>query len=509
MNRTPEPLGPTGHAPDSAAPPKVGDRIGTYRLIRLIGQGATGRVFEVEHLTIGRRAAMKILSPEHAARPGAIKRLFDEAQAVNQISHPHIVEVTDMIEAARPGGTNAIVMELLVGRSLAQELLEVGRIPPGRFLPILARVADALAAAHAARIVHRDLKPENVFLTARGARTDHVKLLDFGLAVTMTDGAALLDAPLAPNDKTARTAMPTGAVRRARATAEGTFVGTPAYASPEQASGRRVDHRTDIYSLGIILYELLSGRLPFEGQTFGEYIVKHLTLPPPPLPEEVLASPMGGILDAVARRCLCKDPDGRYSSAAELRDLFDKLSGDEPVPIPLAADGAPPKPRRPLSRRLRMGILLGAAAAAMGIVVLLSGGENPAPPHGPSSSTTPFTANTTKKPGMAPLAPPRAVVITFESQPPGAETRRVGQPELLGLTPFHQTFQSDGSEAAFEMRLNGHAPARYTVILDADSTVRGKLERLAHPRARRPAASAKGLAPDLVKRSATLNPFER
>src|SRR5262245_56337934 len=130
--------------------PRVGDRLGSYRLVKLLGEGATGRVFEVEHLTIGRRAAMKILAPEHAARPGAVRRLFSEAEAVNHINHPHIVEITDLIEAGHPGGANGIVMELLEGQSLAQLLLDEIRVPIERFLPILAQVADALAAAHAA-----------------------------------------------------------------------------------------------------------------------------------------------------------------------------------------------------------------------------------------------------------------------------------------------------------------------------------------------------------------------
>ena len=150
-----------------------GDVVGSYRVLRLIGEGAVGRVFEVEHVKIGRRAAMKVLSPEHALRPLAVRRLFAEAQAVNRINHPHIVEITDVVDADRPGGASGVVMELLEGQSLAQLLIKEGPVPPERFIPILIQVADALSAAHAAGFVHRDLKPENIFLTerARARRT--------------------------------------------------------------------------------------------------------------------------------------------------------------------------------------------------------------------------------------------------------------------------------------------------------------------------------------------------
>ena len=167
-----------------------GDVVGSYRVLRLIGEGAVGRVFEVEHVKIGRRAAMKVLSPEHALRPLAVRRLFAEAQAVNRINDPHIVEITDVVDADRPGGASGVVMELLEGQSLAHLLIKEGPVPPERFIPILIQVADALSAAHAAGFVHRDLKPENIFLTERHGETDYVKLLDFGLAKSLAPDPA-------------------------------------------------------------------------------------------------------------------------------------------------------------------------------------------------------------------------------------------------------------------------------------------------------------------------------
>jgi tRNA A-37 threonylcarbamoyl transferase component Bud32 len=439
---------------------QVGQRIGSYRLIRLIGSGATGRVFEVEHLTIGRRAAMKILAPEHAARPGAIRRLFSEAQAISKISHPHIVEVTDLIEADGAGGVNAVVMELLEGRSLAQAIAADKRMPPARFLPILAQVADALAAAHAARFVHRDLKPENIYLCAHPGQPDYVKLLDFGLVKTVTES-------------------------HGHATAEGIFVGTPAYASPEQASGKPVDHGTDIYSLGVILYELLCGRLPFEGQNFGEFVVKHLTEEPPPTPPEVLRTDLGRALDGVARRCLAKAPEQRFSSATELGALFARLAAGQSLPLMAVLRG---HGRRPWL-----------AAAAVGAVLLL-GALVLRPPASPPAPTT-AAAHTPK---VVPLLPPRTVVLTFTSDPPGAETRVVGEAQLLGTTPFLLTQPASGAEVHYEMRLPGYLSRRDRVVLSEEppqQTVGGPLRKASPP----PTPHRKG--GKRATRNATLNPF--
>ena len=461
---TPDPGAEPG-AVGEVAEPKVGHRVGTYRLVRLIGAGATGRVFEVEHLTIGRRAAMKILAPEHAARPGAIRRLFSEARAISKINHPHIVEVTDLVEAERAGGVNAIVMELLQGQSLSQAIADDKHMAPARFLPILAQVADALDAAHHARFVHRDLKPENIYLSSQHGPTDYVKLLDFGLVKTVTEN-------------------------RGHATAEGIFVGTPAYASPEQASGRPVDHRTDIYSLGVILYELLCGRLPFEGQNFGEFLVKHVTEAPPPTPPEVLRTELGRTLDGIARRCLSKDPEQRFASAAQVRDLFERLAAGQELPLvsALRARGRAPW------------IAAGVASALVfaGMLALRSTGGKPPPARS--------AAALVRAPKVVPLAEQK-VLLSFTSDPPGAETRVAGAPQLLGQTPFVRTETASGSEVVYEMRLPGYAPRRDRVVLapgQSPQTVGGTLRRLAPP----PRPPARAAAPKKKpSRNATLNPF--
>jgi tRNA A-37 threonylcarbamoyl transferase component Bud32 len=459
---------------DTNPQPTVGQRIGPFRLVRLIGQGATGRVFEVQHQGIGRRAAMKILAAEHATRPGAVKRLLAEAQAVSTISHPHIVQVTDLIEADGPEAVNAIVMELLEGESLAHAIHQSGRMPPARFIPILAQVADALAAAHACRLVHRDLKPENVFLITVGGQRDFVKLLDFGLAKTITQGVGLDPWARPP----VRSDEPAGAQ---------VFVGTPAYASPEQAAGRSVDHRTDIYSLGVILYELLCGRLPFEGRNFSEYVVKHMTAPPPAAPAEVMRTQLGRTLDAVARRCLAKEPQGRFDSAAELRTIFQRLeAGDLDIPGVVVA-GSPP-----VRWGLWLGLLLVVAGAFAGWRAVGARVRR---------AETPLAVSHAPGPAIVPLpAPPDqpSVSLSFVSQPPGAEVRRVDTGELVGVTPFERKVKATGAEVEYDVRLPGYTPRRERVTLTADPhprTVGGPLHRAPASRRR--------------SRNATLNPFSR
>ena len=288
--------------------PVVGEMVGPYRVLRQLRQGTTGRVFEVEHTRIGRRAAMKVVY-RHGVVPGVVDRLFVEARAVNLINHPHIVEISDILVPDADQLDHALVMELLDGRSLADVLETDGPLPPERYLPIMAQVCAGLAAVHRAGFVHRDLKPENVFLVERGANRDFVKLLDFGLVKA-----------LRPD------------VGAATATIEGTFMGSPAYASPEQCAGKPVDQRSDIYAVGIMLHELVTGRLPFLSEYVADLLIKQVSAPPPRLSDELLATDIGRAADAIIQSCLIKDPAERSLSAAELADMFRRLAaGDHTV----------------------------------------------------------------------------------------------------------------------------------------------------------------------------------
>ena len=288
-----------------ASTPVIGEMVGPYRIVRQLGQGTTGRVFEVEHTRIGRRAAMKIVH-RYGVVPGILDRLFVEAKAVNLINHPHIVEITDILVPGGDQPDHALVMELLDGRSLADVLEKEGRLPPARYLPIMAQVCAGLAAVHRAGFVHRDLKPENVFLIERDGNRDFVKLLDFGLVKA-----------LRPD------------VGAATATIEGTFMGSPAYASPEQCAGKRVDERSDIYAVGVMLHELASGQLPFVSEHVADLLIKQINAPPPRLSGELLATEVGRAADAIIQACLLKDPAERSLSAAQLADMFGRLAAGD------------------------------------------------------------------------------------------------------------------------------------------------------------------------------------
>jgi serine/threonine protein kinase len=329
--------------------PSIGNQIGPYRLVRLLGGRANGLIYEVEKVTGGERAAMRVLPAGRAAAFGAVERMFRDIRALNQLGNPHLVAVTDLIDAEQSGGVSAIVMELLEGRSLARRMVGERTLPTARVLDILGQVLDGLKAIHQVKLVHRDLKPEHIFLARSPEREDHVKLLGFGMGRAVTAERASEDAWGADED---------------------TSISTPAYLAPEQAFGREPDHRTDIYAFGVILYQLLCGRLPYGGRNLSELLVELEMDSPPPAPRQILADPLGRTLDSIARRCLEKDPGRRWASADELKDIFDGLrSGDPGTAAALAETaGAAPKSRVP-PRWMVAAAVTAALATAGGVLV--------------------------------------------------------------------------------------------------------------------------------------------
>jgi serine/threonine-protein kinase len=464
-----EPLAGAGSAP------RPGERIGPYLLVRMLGEGTGGRVFEVLHEKLGRPAALKLLDGARAARPSARARLFAEALSIARINHPHIVEVTDIVETDEHAG---LVMELLEGVSLAAAMRE-GPLPPERFLPILAAVCEALAAAHAAGFVHRDLKPENVFLCERHGVGDFVKLLDFGVA-----------APLP-----ARTPMTE--LRSSQASSSGVrraFVGTPAYASPEQASGAPVDHTTDLYAVGVMLYELACGRLPFEGWSAGELLIQHLSAPVPRLPPAMCATPLGRALDAIVQGCMAKEPLDRFSSASELGAKLAALARGESVSIVTSTT------LRGRPRRLRtIALATAAVLAVLGLGSLLV-----------ERALSRLTAH----PGVAPSAPavaPRPaaapfVTLTFESEPAGAEARLVPDGALLGVTPFRRAFPRATAPILVELARPGYTPVRLEVSTAAPRAVSATLAK-ARPRRVDRAPSRRSHRRERLGSEKTIDPF--
>ncbi len=287
---------------EGAQGPRPGDEIvpgaivgGVYRVDRILGEGGMGMVFAVTHTKLNKRFALKMLKKDLARDPETRARFLQEAQAAGQIQHPNVVEITDF--AALPDGSAYMVMEYLDGQPLARMIKLGGSLPALRAVTIIRDVAKALQAAHDAAVVHRDLKPDNVFVLTVGGR-ETAKILDFGVA------------KVAGSAKLTRTGM---------------VFGTPHYMSPEQASGGVIDARTDIYALGVIMYEMFTGRVPFEADTYMGVLTKHMF--EAPVPPSQLPGPMHelGALEDVTLKALAKRPEDRYASMDDLVVDLDRI----------------------------------------------------------------------------------------------------------------------------------------------------------------------------------------
>ena len=283
--------------PQHGPPPTdhlLGQTIGNYLVIQKLGEGGMGAVYLAEHPKIGKKVALKVLHAEFSSNEEVTQRFFNEARAVNDIGHPNIVDVIDygVIQAAGRDQLVYFIMEYLQGATLSQLIRSQAPLPPERSFGIAIQIADALAASHRQGIVHRDLKPDNVMLQNRGRDADFVKLLDFGIAKL------------------------TGDAKGSTRTRAGIVMGTPAYMSPEQCEGRgNIDHRTDIYALGIVLYEMLTGRVPFIGEGYGEIIVQHLAQRPTPPSAFRMLPPH---VEIVVMKALEKRPEMRFPTMEEM-----------------------------------------------------------------------------------------------------------------------------------------------------------------------------------------------
>lgn len=289
-------LGPKGKVEedDSIAIGQLFD--GRYRIKAKLGEGGMGEVYAAEHTRIEKRVAIKILRSEFVSNKEALDRFVQEARSASSIGHPNIIAIEDCVEL--PDGRLYLSMELLNGKPLNDLLQE--RIAPERSLGVMIQTCDGLAAAHAKGIVHRDMKPENIFVTTGADGREVPKILDFGIAkVQGTDGANNL-------------------------TRAGTIFGTPFYMAPEQAQGEAVDQRTDVYAMGVILYEIFTGSVPFQGESFMVILTKHIMADPEPVAERAarngVALPAG--VEAIINRAMKKSPGERYQSMEELRNAL-------------------------------------------------------------------------------------------------------------------------------------------------------------------------------------------
>jgi eukaryotic-like serine/threonine-protein kinase len=275
---------------------------GRYFVRRLCGEGGMGRVYEAEHTDIGKRVALKILHPAYSQTPDLVERLRREARAASKISHPNVVDVTD--SGTTPDGAFFFVMEYLEGIELGELIFKEGKLPLPRALHIGSQICRALQAADAANVIHRDLKPENVLILSRDGQRDFVKVLDFGIAKSGADD----------DEKTGDGKAPR------RLTHPGMTMGTPEYMAPEQAAGKPADPRSDIYAAGGLLYEMLTGKPPYEGKNFMEILHKKANTQPAPL--STYRDDVPSALEMLIQRTLAKDPAQRPQTMEELGRLL-------------------------------------------------------------------------------------------------------------------------------------------------------------------------------------------
>ncbi len=297
--------------PTDAADPRIGlvlqDR---YKIVRKLGEGGMGAVYEGEHVLIKRRVAIKCLHAHYANSPEIVARFHREALAATSIRHPNIVEVTDMGRFA--DGAFFMVLEYLEGRDWADDLAKAGPQPLGRVVHIMSQVCDALSAAHEKGIVHRDLKPENVFLCQHGDDPDFAKVLDFGIS-KMQDG----DADPARSKGLTRT---------------GIAMGTPYYMAPEQAQGKKdIDHRADIYALGVILFQALTNQYPFDDDSYPMLVVRICTEDAPPVTR--FRSDLPAEIEALIARMLAKNPNERPANCAAVKAALTPFRNHTETPV--------------------------------------------------------------------------------------------------------------------------------------------------------------------------------
>jgi serine/threonine-protein kinase len=313
--------------PDASVPPPAREPVdphanrtiaGKYKLISRIGAGGAGAVYRAEHLSLGRDVAVKVLHAQNRGHDQFVRRFKAEARAASLLDHPNVTRVMDFGE--EPDGLLYLVMEYVAGQSMEQAILANGKLAQARVVDIGIQACGALIRAHAAKIIHRDIKPENILLVPHvdddSKEVDLVKVCDFGMA-------KLKDPNVIGED----------------ITLGGMICGSPAYMSPEQARGLELDPRTDIYSLGITLYEGVTGKLPFTAHTIVELLMKHSE--EPPTPPSKLVPGIDPVLEDVILRALAKDPKDRHESARVMRlelravaeQLLEALSVDAAISV--------------------------------------------------------------------------------------------------------------------------------------------------------------------------------
>ncbi len=392
---------------------------GRYRLDSVLGEGGMGTVYGAEHLLMRKRVALKVLHPDMSRQPDVVARFEREAMAAGHIDHPNIAAATDF--GKLEDGSFFLVLELIVGDNL-REVISRGPLPVHRALHIAKQITSALSRAHALGVVHRDVKADNVMLITRGADTDFVKILDFGIAKV-----PLMDQAAAPASSASPLSGPSSKVL----TQMGMIYGTPDYMSPEQALGQPVDGRADLYAVGVVLFEMLTGKRPFYHENMATLLGMHVTAPVPAMSEVAPGVSVPAPVEAIVRRLLAKDPVGRFGTADELEAALDK-SLDVTLPSEPLADGAVGPATGPIptlsgaakTGRGRTFIGVGAAAGLVAAVaaVFLTHSSPPAPVEAPvASASASATAVASAPPPLPPAsasASPEPSATTSPQQDP-------------------------------------------------------------------------------------------
>jgi eukaryotic-like serine/threonine-protein kinase len=460
---------PTQELPDSV--PSMDALLGTvvdgrYRIDMRIGEGGMGVVYKATHTSLNKVIALKVLRGEMAKDAEVVQRFVQEAQSASSIGHENIIDISDF--GRLPDGTVYFVMEYLKGNPLNDLIKRGGSIPVADAVQILRQIASALGAAHQRGIVHRDLKPDNIYLVQRGELTNFVKVLDFGIA--KVGGAS---------NKLTRTGM---------------VFGTPHYMSPEQAAGQSVDARTDLYALGVIMYEMFTGRVPFDADTFMAVLTKHMFEKPEPMTSPQAGRQLGA-LEQITMRALEKKPENRYQTMQELVEDLDRVvGGGRPraltpaTPSPALADALEPRSKSemnleqqiavPGSGKAKLWWAAGGACAVLAsllVLVLRSTGDSSAAAKGAPSAPPPIAAVPVPAPGppVVPMppsspspggAPTEQAAVTVQSVPSGATLVLDGA--IVGTTPAMFPRPKSGSRT-LELRLDGYQ--RETLLINADT----------------------------------------
>jgi serine/threonine-protein kinase len=453
--------------------PLIGATIdGRYVVESLLGEGGMGFVYAARHAIIDKRVAIKVLRREAASDEAAAQRFLVEAKAASKIDHQNIVDITDF--GVLPDGHAYFVMEFLDGPTLGKLLAQHGTagLPPLRAVGIIMQIARGLSAAHQKGIIHRDLKPENIFVLKGDGAIDVIKIVDFGIA------------------RDANT--------KKRLTVAGMVLGTPEYMSPEQATGQETDHRVDMYALGCILYEMLTGDVPFRGETPLKTLTDHVhgqVVPPSQRRADLSISPA---LEAMVMRALKKRPEERYADLAEMMAALERVEQLLRLEAPPArpeedplAELVPPSGGAGVGRAqavlwIGSGITI---ALVVGLFLVMRRAPSPAaalPAQSPPASPAPGVPALSRGPSAQPSreakvaaatveakadrrprsAPADDVELTIRSEPPGAEV--FDGDEHLGVAPVRVRRSRGAEPLTLSLRKPGYRDATRQVVPDHD-----------------------------------------